>query len=123
MVEDNMTNRKVIEALLKKQGLESVCVENGQKALDALQEGLRPNLILMDMQMPVMDGITATLHIRAWELETGQSRLPIVALTANAFEEDSKRCLDAGMDDFLTKPINQEALKAAIAQWAKATND
>ena len=123
VVEDNATNRKVVEALLKKQGLEPVCAENGQEAVDALHDGLRPSLILMDVQMPVMDGITATRHIRAWEMESGLPHLPIAALTANAFEEDSKRCFEAGMDDFLAKPINAEALKVVIDKWVKATKD
>lgn len=117
VVEDNPTNRKVVEALLTKQGIQSVCAENGQEAVDALHDGLRPSLILMDVQMPVMDGIMATQHIRSWEQESGFPRLPIVALTANAFEEDSKRCMEAGMDDFLVKPINVRALNAAIAKW------
>lgn len=119
VVEDNVTNRKVVEALLKKHGLQSICAENGQEAVDTLHDGLRPSLILMDMQMPVMDGIMATQHIRAWEQESGLPHLPIVALTANAFEEDSKRCMEAGMDDFLAKPINVEALKAVIAKWVR----
>lgn len=117
VVEDNATNRKVIEALLKKLGLESICVENGQEAWDIVRKGPRPQLILMDIQMPVMDGITATEHIRAWEKETHQNPLPIVAVTAGAFEEDSQRCRAAGMDDFLTKPINMQDLGQILAKW------
>lgn len=117
VVEDIATNSKVVAASLKKLGLESVSVENGQDALDILSQGLRPQLILMDMQMPVMDGITATEHIRAWERETNLTRLPIVALTANAYGEDSQRCLAAGMDDFLTKPINLRDLRQVLAKW------
>ena len=117
VVEDNATNRKVVEALLRRQGLKSVSVENGQEAMNALHAGLRPSLILMDMHMPVMDGPMATRRIRAWEAETGQPRLPIVALTANAYADDRQRCQNAGMDDFVTKPINLEALKAVVARW------
>lgn len=122
MVEDNAINRKVVESLLRKLGLESQSVENGQEAINILKNGERPSLILMDMQMPVMDGITATRHIRAWEEETQQTPMPIVALTANAFAEDSQRCRDAGMDDFLTKPINLDALKAVTTKWIMTTN-
>ena len=75
----------------------------------------------MDMQMPVMDGVTATEHIRAMEAQAGTGRLPIIALTANAFEDDRQRCREAGMDDFITKPINMEALKAVIAKWINTT--
>lgn len=117
VVEDNATNRKVVEILLKKLGLESVCVENGQEAVEALQTGLSPSLTLMDLQMPVMDGITATQQIRGWEKKHGLARQPIVALTANAYEEDKQRCREAGMDDFLVKPINLEALKTVVTKW------
>ena len=120
VVEDNATNRKVVEILLRKQGLESVSVADGQEAVDILKGGLRPRLILMDMQMPVMDGITATRCIRAWEDEIGLPRTPIVALTANAFEEDSQQCFEAGMDGFLAKPINLESLKSVITKWFAA---
>jgi CheY-like chemotaxis protein len=74
-------------------------------------------LVLMDMHMPVMDGVTATEHIRIWETEQGLAPVPIVALTANAFEDDSKRCFAAGMNDFLTKPVNLQALQRMLAKW------
>ena len=119
VVEDNVTNRKVVEALLRRQGLTSVSVENGQEAINALRSGLQPSLILMDMHMPVMDGPMATRLIRTWEEETGRPRLPIVALTANAFADDRQRCHEAGMDDFLTKPISLDALKAVVARWVR----
>lgn len=120
LVEDQPVNRKLMQALLKKIGLDHVCAENGQEAIDALQGGLRPSLVLMDMHMPVMDGVTATEHIRRWELEHGMAPTPIVALTANAFEEDSRRCFAAGMDDFLTKPVNLQALQQMLAKWLVA---
>jgi CheY-like chemotaxis protein len=118
VVDDTAINQKVAQALLRSQGIKSVSVNNGQEAVDILKNGERPSLILMDMQMPVMDGLTATRHIRAWEQETGQSRLPIIAFTANAYGEDMQRCHAAGMDDFLGKPVELEALKAVIAKWA-----
>jgi CheY-like chemotaxis protein len=117
VVEDNLTNRKVVEALLKKLGLEFISAENGQQALDRLQQGPRPGLVIMDIQMPVMDGITATERIRAWEDAAQLSRLPIVALTAGAFDDDRQRCLAAGMDDFLTKPVSMQELARIMAKW------
>ena len=70
----------------------------------------------MDMQMPVLDGLAATERIRAWEKEHQLPRVPIVALTANAYAEDRARCLSAGMDDFLAKPVNLVQLRAVVAQ-------
>ena len=120
VVEDNVTNRKVVASLLKKLGLDPVCVEHGKEALDLLLGGECPDLVLMDVQMPVMDGLEATRRIRAWELETGRVRLPIAALTANAFAEDSRECRAAGMDDFLTKPVNMAALTSLVSRWLRA---
>jgi len=117
VVEDNLTNRVVVSALLKKLGLQAECVENGQEAVAAITQGPHPALVLMDVQMPVMDGLTATRMIRQWEAETGQIRLPIIALTASAFEEDHQHCIDAGMDDFLTKPLNMNDLTSALTKW------
>jgi CheY-like chemotaxis protein len=122
VVEDNPVNRKVVKAMLGKLGFRAESVDNGQEAVDALTRGMpRPGLVLMDMQMPVMDGITATEHIRQREKETHQPRLTIVALTAGAFEEDRQRCIAAGMDDFLTKPVNVNDLAAVLAKWMDAS--
>lgn len=117
IVEDNGINQMVIEDLLEGMGAESVCVENGQEAIDILLNGLRPSLILMDMQMPVMDGITATQLIREWEKGAGLPPLPIVALTANAFDEDRQHCQEAGMNDFLSKPIDVDELSRILSRW------
>jgi len=117
LVDDNPVNRKVAELLLKRFGLHVVNAQDGQVALDLLTEGEPVDLVLMDIQMPVMDGLTATGRIRIWERDTGRSRLPIIALTAGAFAEDKGQCLAAGMDDFLAKPIDPEALQQALAQW------
>jgi len=73
--------------------------------------------ILMDLQMPVQDGYQATAEIRQWEVAQQRPRLPILALTADAFEEDRQHCAAIGMDDFLTKPIAQNALEAALTRW------
>ncbi len=122
VVEDNLTNRKVVEAMLRKQGYRVDSVEHGQAAVDFVRQQ-RPDLILMDVQMPVMDGCDATRAIRRYEAETGSDRLPIVALTAGAFAEDRANCLAAGMDDFLTKPINQTALLAMLNHMLARENN
>lgn len=119
IVEDNETNRKVIELMLASIGLRCVSVEDGQQGVDAVMRGTAPDLILMDIQMPVLDGYAATGLIRRWEQEHGQSRVPIVALTADAYEEDRQRCIAAGMDDFLTKPIDVNILPITLAKWLK----
>ncbi len=86
--------------------------------LDLLQaHASTPDLILMDLQMPVMDGYAATRAIRQWEQTLSGVHTPIIALTADAFEEDRQRCLAAGMNDFLTKPIALPALVAALEKW------
>ena len=119
VVEDNATNRKVIEALLKKLGIRYESVGNGEEAVAAVTAGAIPWAILMDCQMPVMDGFAATRALRRWETENGRPRLPIIALTAGAFPEDRARCLAAGMDDFLSKPIAYAELRAVLAKWGK----
>jgi CheY-like chemotaxis protein len=117
VVEDNPVNRMVIDAMLSKLGTTQTFANDGQQALDAITSGARPDLILMDIHMPVMDGYAATQGIRQWETDNSKSRLPIIALTADAFEEDHQHCLAVGMDDFLSKPIVIESLKAALLQW------
>ncbi|MDD5248174.1 MAG: ATP-binding protein [Rhodocyclaceae bacterium] len=117
VVEDNAVNRKVVGAMLTKLGLTVEYVDNGQRAVDAIGRGLAPHLILMDCQMPVMDGFAATQAIRAWELAHGRTRVPIIALTAGAFDEDREHCLAVGMDDFLTKPISLAELGTMLDRW------
>lgn len=117
VVDDNAINRKVVDAQLRKLGCRAECVENGQEAVDVIARGLRPDLVLMDVQMPVMDGLAATERIRQWETETGSMRLPIIALTAGAYAEDRQRCMAAGMDDFLSKPFYINELLRIIVKW------
>ncbi|OHC63056.1 MAG: hypothetical protein A2045_09215 [Rhodocyclales bacterium GWA2_65_20] len=117
VVEDNPTNRAVIEALLKKLGIAAESMKNGAEAVDAIANGLRPDLVLMDVQMPVMDGFRATELIRRRENETRQPHLPIIALTASAYEEDRQNCMAAGMDDFLAKPVDMNDLASVLAKW------
>jgi|GEM_PF-716808 len=117
VAEDNPTNRKVALALLNKLGLTVVFVEDGQQAVDAIRQGETADLILMDLHMPILDGYDATQRIRQWETEQSRPRRPIIALTADAYEEDRQHCLTIGMDDFLAKPIAIETLKEVLCKW------
>ncbi len=116
--EDNSVNQLVLKTLLHQIGVEPVVVENGELALEAWRGG-RWDVILMDMQMPVMDGLTATRAIRAAEAAAGRPRTPIIALTANAMSHQIQQCAAAGMDGHVAKPIEAarlfEALEAALA--------
>jgi two-component system sensor histidine kinase/response regulator len=112
LAEDNVTNQKLAVAILKKNGHAVTVAENGRRAVE-LFEREEFDLVLMDMQMPEMDGIEATAAIRAIEGTTGV-RTPIVAVTANAMMGDRERCLSAGMDDYLSKPLRADDLLKAI---------
>ena len=119
LAEDHPTNRRVIELILGAAGVNLTCVENGAEAVDAWRGG-GFDMILMDMQMPVMDGLTATRAIRDDERRGGRARTPIYALTANAMAEHAKASAEAGVDGHLTKPISAEALLGAVAETAAA---
>ena len=111
--EDNAVNQLVLKTLLHQLGVEPMVVDNGAAAVDAWESG-HWDVILMDIQMPGMDGLTATSMIRARELEAARPRTPIVALTANAMAHQVKEYLAAGMDDHVAKPIEAEALFRAL---------
>ena len=102
-------------ARLEKWGCSVKSVENGFEALVAL-DGATFDVVLMDVSMPMMDGLEATKEIRARELRLG-THIPIIALTAHAFEEDRKTCVDAGMDDFISKPIDFPLLLEKLLTW------
>jgi len=112
LVEDHIVNQKVVIHMLERLGYRAHAVANGREALDAL-DAAQYDLILMDCQMPVMDGYEATREIR--RRSAGQGRIPIVGVTAHTLEGDRQKCLDAGMDDYLSKPVLPEQLGATIA--------
>jgi PAS domain S-box-containing protein len=114
IAEDNLVNQKVALYMLEKQGHQVMGVMNGEEALEALEKG-NFELILMDVQMPKMDGFKATQLIRAKEKETGV-HIPIIAMTAHAMKGDRERCLEVGMDEYLTKPLNAKQLAETIHQ-------
>jgi CheY-like chemotaxis protein len=111
LAEDNPINAMLARALLRREGADVRHVETGEAALAALADEAF-DLVLMDVRMPRLSGIDATRSLRARGVET-----PIVALTANAFDENRRECLAAGMDDFLVKPLSPDALRVALARW------
>ncbi len=113
MAEDNLINQRVATRFLNKLGHSVRVVENGEKALHALQEG-EFDVVMMDIQMPVMDGFKATMAIRKQEELTGR-HIPIIAMTAYAMSGDRERCLAAGMDDYVSKPINEASVAKACS--------
>ncbi|MCP4342379.1 MAG: response regulator [Desulfobulbaceae bacterium] len=119
LVEDNQINQQVVCGILAKLGINNVDVaEHGVEALQALGKRRKDyDLILMDIQMPVMDGIETTKRIRAEKNENYSSDMPIIALTAHALKSDLDRCIKAGMNDFLTKPVLPEILEKVLQKW------
>ena len=116
LVEDHVINQKLAVALLERWGHKVAVAENGKLALDALVHRSF-DVVLMDMMMPVMDGVETTRQIRA--MEAGSSRrIPIIAMTANAMESDRDRCMAAGMDDYISKPIKAQELQALLQHYA-----
>lgn len=114
IVEDNAINRRLLVRQLARLGCSAEAVGNGAEALEALN-GAEYGLVFMDCQMPGMDGLEASAEVR--RREAGRRRVPIVAFTANASDADRRRCLEAGMDDFIGKPATLEALNAAVERW------
>jgi PAS domain S-box-containing protein len=113
VVEDNRVNQTVARGILKRLGIDCDMAENGQVALDLLKEKTY-DLVFMDVQMPVMDGLTAASAIRTKSSEVIQPNIPIVAMTAHAMKDSRQECLDAGMDDFVSKPINPSEMLSVI---------
>ena len=120
LAEDNHVNRMFVQEILRRAGVECHAVENGLQAIEAAQCG-RFDLVLMDCQMPEMDGFEATRHIREMEgLGQLPGHVPIIALTANAIKGDRERCLEAGMDDYIGKPFEPDALLKMIGRLLAA---
>jgi signal transduction histidine kinase/CheY-like chemotaxis protein/HPt (histidine-containing phosphotransfer) domain-containing protein len=118
LVEDNAVNRQVAQRLLSLLGLSFAIAENGKEALDKIEQNAF-DAVLMDCQMPVMDGYTAT-RIRRQKEAAGAKRLPIIAMTANAMAGDRDKCLNAGMDDYMSKPLNRALLEQTLRRWLPA---
>ena len=126
-------NQKVICRLLSQRGYQFQIANNGAEAVEKVKSGPQQfAAILMDVQMPVMDGLTATIRIREMEAEArakatasdtdaAEERTPIIGLTAGAMLEDKEKCLAAGMDDYLSKPVSRECLLNALLRWTQAT--
>jgi CheY-like chemotaxis protein len=118
VVEDSALNRKLVETVLKPYGYRVLTAENGQVGVEiALRE--KPDLILMDVMMPVMNGYDATRRIRE---QAGATRIPIIALTANALPQERDQAIAAGCDDYITKPIDTRAFPEQIQQFLKRFN-
>jgi CheY-like chemotaxis protein len=114
LAEDNPVNQKLAALMLTKAGHRVTLAQNGREVLDKfLASSDRIDSIFMDVQMPEMDGLEATRRIR----ESGFDEIPIVAMTANAMKGDREKCLDAGMNDFVTKPIKKEIVLATVSKW------
>jgi CheY-like chemotaxis protein len=118
VAEDNEANQFLIKAITKTMDWEITLVENGEEAVDAYKKGSF-DLILMDVQMPVMNGYEATKIIRSLEAESGD-HIPIIALTAYAMTSDKDQCIDAGMDDYISKPFKRQQFLDIVSHTLKA---
>ena len=119
LAEDNKINQRVAKLLLTRLGAKVTVADDGEMAVAKLKEK-RPDLVLMDVQMPGMDGFQATEAIRQEEAGQKGQRLPIIALTANAMAGDRERCLAVGMDDYLSKPLREKDLIPVVSRWLPA---
>jgi signal transduction histidine kinase/CheY-like chemotaxis protein/HPt (histidine-containing phosphotransfer) domain-containing protein len=125
VVEDNLVNREVVVTMLKNLNYDVVIANNGQEAFQAFQNNAI-DLVFMDCQMPIMDGYDATRAIRVLEQEDDTSsskHTPIIALTAHAFNSDKERCISAGMDDYLKKPLNFQQLTVTLHRWLLSSQE
>lgn len=118
LVDDSEDNRMLIESYLKKSSHKIRTAANGESAVAKFRKG-RYDIVLMDMQMPVMDGYTATREIRKWEMETGKSKTPVIALTAYALKEDAEKSIQAGCTAHISKPVKKANLLEVIAKYAR----
>lgn len=116
LAEDNKMNQKLVQIFCNRSNIPVTLAENGQEALDTFKSG-EFDLVLMDVQMPIMDGLEATKSIRTWERRNNRDKAPIIALTANAMKGDKEKCIEAGMNDFIPKPFKKEELEKMIFQY------
>ena len=117
LVEDTPFNQEIATAFLKQINIDVDLVQNGQEAVDFLsvEANVKPiSAVLMDVQMPIMDGFEATRRIRS---QLDLKSMPIIAMTANAMKGDKQKCLDSGMDDYISKPVSQDVLYSKLAKW------
>ncbi|MBA3901024.1 MAG: response regulator [Bacteroidetes bacterium] len=120
LVEDNMINQMVAQAVLNEFGCKTITADNGKAALEKIQK-MKPDIILMDIQMPEMSGYEVTQIIRN-EMPEPLCSIPIIAMTANAGKSDEKKCLDSGMDDFISKPFDENDLYNKLLYWSESKN-
>lgn len=119
LVEDNLQNQEIATEFLKKANINIVLANNGKEALDILKENFEFDAVLMDCQMPIMDGYEATKHIR--EIEKFVN-LPIIAMTANAMQGDKEKCISVGMNDYISKPLDFNKFYEVLSKWVKVSN-
>jgi two-component system, sensor histidine kinase and response regulator len=121
LAEDNPINQKLAVVLLQKAGYSVDAVGNGAEAFEKVQEN-QYSVVLMDVQMPELDGLETTRQIREWERSRGQ-HIPIIAMTAHAMQGDRERCLEAGMDDYVSKPLEPKVLFSALDRWTQTNHE
>ncbi|MFZ1813546.1 MAG: response regulator [Rhizobiaceae bacterium] len=119
-VEDNEVNRMVLEFTLEPLAMPVVMSEDGTSGYQKFKD-LRPALVLMDISLPGLNGYEVTAAIRQYEQDHGLTRTPIIAMTAHAMKDDRQKCLDAGMDDYISKPISPDHTVATISRWLNPT--
>jgi signal transduction histidine kinase/CheY-like chemotaxis protein len=117
LVEDNIINQRLTKLILEKSGYQVITANNGEIAIELFRANKQIKLVLMDIQMPVLDGLAATEAIRKYEMDTNLERKPIIALTAHAMKGDKERCLEAGCDNYLSKPIMIDVLVRTIKKY------
>ncbi|MBP1910208.1 PAS domain S-box protein [Methanolobus bombayensis] len=122
LVEDNVVNQHVAQSILQKLGITADVANNGLEAIEAL-ETIAYDLVFMDIQMPEMDGLEASRHIRNEQSSVINHNVPIIAMTAHAMKGDEDKCIEAGMNDYLPKPVNLEALAQVIDKWTDQVSE